>query len=151
MFSRVGDKFMVRAHGPDGALHDYEISYTFGIDPLQHSDWIPIDAIRCSGSPGTPARRTRVASVGLTCIPTKSSARLAVHWTGRDQTWNYQCADCHTTDLKKNFDLSANTYATTWANLGVTCEVLPWPRISPCGLGEDKPEPDFGRQLRPSR
>jgi Cytochrome c554 and c-prime len=45
-----------------------------------------------------------------------------LHWTGRDQTWNYQCADCHTTDLKKNFDLSANTYATTWASLGVTCE-----------------------------
>ena len=34
-FSRVGDKFMVRTDGPDGALHDYEIAYTFGIDPLQ--------------------------------------------------------------------------------------------------------------------
>jgi hypothetical protein len=34
-FSRVGDKFMVRTDGPDGALHDYEITYTFGIDPLQ--------------------------------------------------------------------------------------------------------------------
>ena len=34
-FSHVGDKFMVRTDGPDGVLHDYEISYTFGIDPLQ--------------------------------------------------------------------------------------------------------------------
>ena len=34
-FSRAGDKFMVRTDGPDGKLHDYEIAYTFGIDPLQ--------------------------------------------------------------------------------------------------------------------
>jgi hypothetical protein len=34
-FSRVGDKFMVRTDGPDGGLHDYEITYSFGVDPLQ--------------------------------------------------------------------------------------------------------------------
>src|SRR4051794_29930460 len=28
-FSRAGDKFMVRTDGPDGVLHDYEITYTF--------------------------------------------------------------------------------------------------------------------------
>jgi hypothetical protein len=36
-----------------------------------------------------------------------------LHWTGRDQTWNYQCADCHSTDLKKNYDRAANSYATS--------------------------------------
>ena len=34
-FFRDGDKFMVRTDGSDGALHDYPISYTFGVDPLQ--------------------------------------------------------------------------------------------------------------------
>jgi len=34
-FSRLGDKFMVRTDGSDGALHDYEIAYTFGVYPLQ--------------------------------------------------------------------------------------------------------------------
>ena len=34
-FSRSGDRFMVRADGPDGALHDYEVAYTFGVYPLQ--------------------------------------------------------------------------------------------------------------------
>src|SRR5712671_3753895 len=34
-FSRSGDKFMVRTDGSDGALHDYEIAYTFGVYPLQ--------------------------------------------------------------------------------------------------------------------
>ena len=35
IFSRDGEKFMVRTEGPDGAPHDYEIAYTFGVSPLQ--------------------------------------------------------------------------------------------------------------------
>src|SRR5262249_47456111 len=34
-FFRNGDQFMVRTDGPDGALHDYPIAYTFGVYPLQ--------------------------------------------------------------------------------------------------------------------
>jgi len=34
-FFREDDKFMVRTDGPDGALTDFEIAYTFGFDPLQ--------------------------------------------------------------------------------------------------------------------
>ena len=34
-FSRLGDKFVARTDGPDGALADFEIHYTFGVYPLQ--------------------------------------------------------------------------------------------------------------------
>ena len=34
-FYKKGSKFFVRTDGPDGELHDYEISYVFGVDPLQ--------------------------------------------------------------------------------------------------------------------
>jgi hypothetical protein len=34
-FFRLGSKFMVQTDGPDGALHDYEIKFTFGVSPLQ--------------------------------------------------------------------------------------------------------------------
>jgi hypothetical protein len=34
-FSRSGNKFTVNTAGPDGALRDYEIAYTFGVSPLQ--------------------------------------------------------------------------------------------------------------------
>jgi hypothetical protein len=51
----------------------------------------------------------------------------ALHWTGRDQTWNYQCASCHSTDLQKNYDLAANTYATSWSDLDVSCEACHGP------------------------
>ena len=35
VFSRAGNKFMVQTEGPDGAPHEYEIAYTFGVAPLQ--------------------------------------------------------------------------------------------------------------------
>ena len=38
-----------------------------------------------------------------------------LHWTGREQTWNFQCAECHSTDLRKNYDPAENRYATAWA------------------------------------
>jgi hypothetical protein len=34
-FFRSGDKFMVSTEGPDGASHEYEVGYTFGVYPLQ--------------------------------------------------------------------------------------------------------------------
>jgi cytochrome c554/c'-like protein len=51
----------------------------------------------------------------------------SLHWTGRDQTWNYQCASCHSTDLKKNYDLAADTYATSWSDVNVACEACHGP------------------------
>jgi tetratricopeptide (TPR) repeat protein len=123
-FSRVGDKFMVRTDGPDGALHDYEITHTFGIDPLQqYLIGFPDGRYQMLGLAWDTRPKDKGGQRWFHLYPDeKLQPGSLLHWTGRDQTWNYQCADCHTTDLKKNFNLSANTYATTWASLGVTCE-----------------------------
>jgi cytochrome c553 len=36
-----------------------------------------------------------------------------LHWTGPNQNWNYMCAECHSTNLQKNYDLAKDSYATT--------------------------------------
>jgi hypothetical protein len=53
---------VVRTDSPDGALHDYEIKYTFGVYPLQQ--YLDPDAGRtlagardCLGQPPTRTRR----------------------------------------------------------------------------------------------
>ncbi|MBT8045472.1 MAG: cytochrome c3 family protein, partial [Verrucomicrobiae bacterium] len=43
------------------------------------------------------------------------------HWTGRGMTWNTQCAWCHMTDFRKNYDLKTDTYKTHWKEMGVGC------------------------------
>jgi predicted CXXCH cytochrome family protein len=128
-FSRVGDKFIVRTDGPDGKLHDYEIAYTFGIDPLQqYLIGFPDGRYQMLGLAWDTRPKAQGGQRWFHLYPDeKLQPGSLLHWTGRDQTWNYQCADCHTTDLKKNYNLSANTYETTWASLGVTCEACHGP------------------------
>jgi predicted CXXCH cytochrome family protein len=123
-FFRVGEKFMVRTDGPDGALHDYEIAYTFGIEPLQqYLIAFPGGRYQMLGIAWDTRPKGQGGQRWFHLYPEQKLAPSSLlHWTGRDQTWNYQCADCHTTNLKKNYSLSANTYATTWSYLGVTCE-----------------------------
>ena len=128
-FSRSGDKFMVRTDGPDGRLHDYEIAYTFGTDPLQqYLIAFPGGRYQMLGLAWDTRPKAQGGQRWFHLYPDqKLEPGSLLHWTGRDQTWNYQCADCHTTDLKKNYNLSANAYATTWVGLGVTCEACHGP------------------------
>jgi Tfp pilus assembly protein PilF len=123
-FSRSDDKFMVRTDGPDGALHDYEIAYTFGIYPLQqYLIAMPGGRLQALGVAWDARPKEQGGQRWMHLYPDqKLPAGDRLHWTGRDQTWNYQCADCHSTDLKKDYDLATNTYATKWTDVDVSCE-----------------------------
>jgi Flp pilus assembly protein TadD len=128
-FSRTGDKFMVNTEGPDGALRDYEIAYTFGVYPLQQyliafpGGRYQALGIAWDSRPKEEGGRRWFHLYPSQTLPTGDR----LHWTGRDQTWNYMCADCHSTNLQKNYSLAADTYATTWTNLDVSCEACHGP------------------------
>jgi tetratricopeptide (TPR) repeat protein len=53
--------------------------------------------------------------------------RHPLHWTARDQTWNYQCAECHSTNLQKNYDPANDSYGTSWDEIDVACEACHGP------------------------
>ena len=114
-FSRAGDKFMVRTDGPNGALHDYEVAYTFGVYPLQqYLIAMPGGRYQALGVAWDSRPKDQGGQRWFHLYPDgKLAAGDRLHWTGRDQTWNYMCADCHSTDLRKNYDLTSDTYATT--------------------------------------
>jgi tetratricopeptide (TPR) repeat protein len=44
-----------------------------------------------------------------------------LHWTASAQNWNRMCADCHTTNLQKNFDPKTKKYNTTFSEINVGC------------------------------
>lgn len=44
------------------------------------------------------------------------------HWTGRGMNWNAQCAGCHNTRVRKNYDPATDTYQTRMAEMTVGCE-----------------------------
>ena len=128
-FFRDGEKFMVRADGPDGALHEYPIAYTFGVYPLQqYLIAMPGGRLQALGIAWDSRPKDQGGQRWFHLYPDQQlKPGDPLHWTGRDQTWNYQCADCHSTNLQKNYDLAANTYATSWTDVDVSCEACHGP------------------------
>src|SRR6266851_93683 len=128
-FSRSTDAFLVRTEGADGALDEYEIAYTFGAYPLQQY-LIAFPGGRYQAL-GIAWDSRPMEAGGQRWFPLYPHQKLLandrLHWTGRDQTWNYMCADCHSTNLQKNYNLATNTYATTWTDVDVSCEACHGP------------------------
>ena len=50
-----------------------------------------------------------------------------LHWTGVGQNWNHTCADCHSINVHKGFDLAKNTFHTTYSEIDVGCEACHGP------------------------
>ena len=128
-FFRRDGRFFVRTDGPDGKLADFEVKYTFGVEPLQqYLVELPggrLQALALSWD-------ARPASAGgqrwFRQYPDEQiDHRDELHWTGRAQNWNFMCADCHSTDVRKGFDAGADAFDTRWSEISVGCEACHGP------------------------
>ena len=128
-FTTHDGKYFARTDGPDGALHDYEIAYTFGVYPLQQY----LIAF--------PGGRYQALNVAWDARPAKEGGQRwfhlypkeavphddILHWTGPYQNWNFMCAECHSTNVEKGYDAAHDTYHTTFSELNVSCEACHGP------------------------
>ena len=128
-FFRRDGKFFVNTDGPDGKLADFEIRYTFGVTPLQqYLIAFPDGRMQALGIAWDSRPKDKGGQRWFHLYPDQNlRAGDPLHWTGIDQTWNFQCAECHSTELRKNYDAAKNTYATTWAEIDVACEACHGP------------------------
>ena len=118
-FFRKNEKFMVETENEDGAMEEFEVAYTFGWEPLQQY------LVKF------PDGRLQVLP---TCWDVEKKAwyhlypdeRIApedpLFWTRSLQNWDHMCADCHSTNLHKEFDFSSQTFSTHYSEINVACE-----------------------------
>jgi len=128
-FFKLGDRFMVRTDGPDGKLTDYEIAYTFGLYPLQQY-LIPFPGGRYQVLPIAWDSRPKSAGGQRWFHLTpghKIDYKDQLHWTGVYNNWALQCAECHSTNLRKGYDAASMTYKTTFSEINVACEACHGP------------------------
>jgi tetratricopeptide (TPR) repeat protein len=129
-FFRRGEAYWVRTDGPDGEPTDYRIDFTFGWQPLQqYLIRFPDGRLQSLGIAwdARPAEAGGQRWFHLYPQETGYDHEHPLHWTGRDQTWNYQCAECHSTGLNKGYDPDTDSYATIWAEINVACEACHGP------------------------
>lgn len=128
-FSRRGNAYLVKTDSPDGKPAEFEVKYTFGVYPLQqYLVEFPdgrLQALRASWD-------ARPASEGgqrwFNLYPGEHiDAHDSLHWTRLNQNWNYMCADCHSTNVQRNYDLASNTFKTSWNEINVACEACHGP------------------------
>jgi tetratricopeptide (TPR) repeat protein len=128
-FSERDGKLFVRTDGPDGKLADFEVAWTFGVEPLQQylielpGGRLQALQIAWDARPKSQGGQRWLHLQGDTPPP----AGDPFHWTGLYQTWNLQCAECHSTNLRKGFDPATRRYTTTWSDADVACEACHGP------------------------
>ena len=128
-FFKKDEKFWVRTDGLDGTLTDFEIRYTFGVSPLQqYLIELPKGRLQAFGIAWDARPKEEGGQRWFHLYPDRNlKARDPLHWTGIDQNWNYQCAFCHSTNVKKRYDVTADAFDTTWSEISVGCEACHGP------------------------
>ena len=115
-FMRDG-RFFVNTEGPDGELADFEIPHTFGHEPLQqYLVPFPGGRLQCLSIAWDTDQGEWFDLNPNQIIPPDDW----LHWTRSAQNWNGMCAECHSTNLQKNFDAASNSYKTTWSEIDVS-------------------------------
>ncbi len=123
-FFRKDGRYVVRTDGPDGTLADFPVAWAFGVTPLQQY------------LVELPGGRLQALSVAWDSRPREEGGqrwfhlypgervdhRDVLHWTKPSQNWNTQCAECHSTNLRKGYRLAEDRFSTTFSEVNVSCE-----------------------------
>jgi Tfp pilus assembly protein PilF len=140
-FYRKDGRYFVSTPGPDGKLAEFEITHTFGWYPLQQY-LIPFPGGRLQCLPiAWDVKKKRWYHL-YPDRPLDPEDWLS--WTRQGQNWNGMCAECHSTNLEKNYDLETDTYHTTWSEISVGCEACHGPGSAHVRWAET---PEMGRPV----
>jgi len=140
-FYKKNDLFMVRTDGPDGELRDYEIKYTFGVYPLQQY-LVELEGGRLQALLIT-WDATQESDGGQRWFHLYPDEEIThddeLHWTRNMFNWNGMCAECHSTNLQRNYDSRKDVFNTTWSEIDVSCEACHGPASNHLAWANEQP------------
>ena len=105
-FFRRDGKFLVETDGQDGKLATFAVKYTFGIDPLQqYLVEFPDGRLQALPIAWDTRPKDKGGQRWFHLYPDEPIRHDDVlHWTRLNQNWNFMCAECHSTGVRKNYD-----------------------------------------------
>jgi tetratricopeptide (TPR) repeat protein len=123
-FFKKGQDYLVNTEGPDGVTKDFKIEYTFGVRPLQQylvkTDKGKYQTLRTTWDTEKKVWFHQYESMQ---IPHDDW----LHWSKGGQNWNSMCADCHSTNVHKNYFENTDSFNTSYSIIDVSCEACHGP------------------------
>lgn len=149
-FFRRNGQYFARTDGPDGMPHDYQIKYTLGVAPLQqYLVELPGGRLQALSIAWDSRSKDQGGQKWFHLYPQeKIDSQDELHWSKLSQNWNHMCADCHSTNVKKNFDIVTNHFATEWSEINVACEACHGPASQHLTWASKKPDSDMNKGLQ---
>ena len=156
-FFRKDGKFFVETDGPDGKLATFEVKYTFGVDPLQqYLIEFPDGRLQALSIAWDSRPKAQGGQRWFHLYPSEEIKHDDIlHWTKLNQNWNFMCAECHSTGVRKNYDAANDRFATSFTEISVGCEAchgqgsrhVAWARSQQSWFGKTE-EPAKGLLVR---
>ena len=128
-FYKKDGKYFVKTDNAKGELQEFEIKYTFGFTPLQqYLIEFPGGRLQALNIVWDTHTKEQGGQRWVHLYPKeKVDYKDPLHWTGIYQNWNTMCAECHSTNLRKNYDLASDSFNTQWSEIDVSCEACHGP------------------------
>jgi Tfp pilus assembly protein PilF len=127
-FYKRDGKFFVYTQGVGGKMTEFQITHTFGIRPLQQY-LIPFEKgkYQCLPIAWDTNKKRWFDMAGMVYRPDELKSDNWFYWTNQSQNWNGMCAECHSTNLQKKYNLEDDSFNTTWSDIDVNCEACHGP------------------------
>jgi predicted CXXCH cytochrome family protein len=123
LFYKMDSAYYVKT-GEVGSEVDHEIAYTFGVTPLQqYLIKFPDGKYQTLRATWDTEKELWFNQYEGQSVPHNDW----LHWTEGGQRWNTMCAECHSTNLKKNYNLAKDVFTTSYDNITVSCEACHGP------------------------
>ena len=128
-FSRRDGQYWVTTHNSNGEQETFRVEYTFGFYPLQQyllatgDGHLQALSVSWDSRPAEEGGQRWFHLYPHEPIPFTD----VLHWTGPYQNWNGRCAECHSTNLQRNYNAADNTFDTRWSEINVSCEACHGP------------------------
>lgn len=145
-FYRKDGDYYVNTQINDGSYADYKIIYTFGVTPLQqYIVEFPDGVYNCLLTAWDDLENKWFHL--LPDIDLELDEWL--FWTNGGQRWNTMCADCHSTDLRKNYNAESRGFTTTFSEINVACEACHGPSSDHVAYFKNQEENEAGGMQPP--
>ncbi len=145
-FYKKESKFFVFTEGPNGDMREFQITHTFGVRPLQQY-LIPFEngKYQCLPIAWDTEKNEWYHLFDKVYTGQNITPTNWLYWTNQGQNWNGMCAECHSTNLNKNYNLEKDSFNTTWVDIDVNCEAchgpgsehLVWANLPPMARSYD--------------